>query len=83
MTQDPTPREMGYYMALAQVGFEMVVPIAVGFWLDGWLATTPWITSIAAVVGFVVGLLHIVVLTKRKERDESSRKSGPGKPTGE
>ena len=44
MSQDPTPREMGYSFALAQIGVEMVVPTLLGFWIDDWLATTPWIT---------------------------------------
>ena len=29
MPQEPTPREMGYYVALAQVGLEMVMPAVV------------------------------------------------------
>lgn len=74
MSQDPTPREMGYSFALAQVGIEMVLPTLVGYWIDSWLETTPWITIIAAVLGFAAGMIHLIVILKQKERDESSDK---------
>jgi ATP synthase protein I len=77
MSQDPTPREMGYYAALAQTGLEMVLPAVAGYFIDGWLETTPWITIIAAVLGFAAGLTHLVLLANRKERDESSNKKPP------
>ncbi len=77
MSQQPTPREMGYYAALAQVGTEMVIPIVAGYWLDDWLHTAPWITSIAAVVGFVAGMLHLILILRQKDRDESADKKPP------
>jgi F0F1-type ATP synthase assembly protein I len=77
MGQLPTPREMGYYAALAQTGVEMVVPAILGYFVDDWLGTTPWITVIAAVFGFVAGLTHMIVILKRKEREESADKKPP------
>ena len=74
MNQDSTPREMGYYVALSQVGIEMVLPTILGYWLDSWLETTPWITIVAAVFGFAGGMIHLIVILKQKERDESSGK---------
>ena len=65
---------MGYSFALAQVGIEMVLPTLVGYWIDSWLETTPWITIIAAVLGFAAGMIHLIVILKQKERDESSDK---------
>lgn len=77
MGQLPTPREMGYYAALAQTGVEMVVPAILGYFVDDWVGTTPWITVIAAVFGFVAGLTHMIVILKRKERDESADNKPP------
>lgn len=77
MNQEPTPREMGYYLALAQTGFEMVLPAVGGFYLDQWLETTPWITIVAAVFGFAGGLIHLIVILRQKDRDESSRPKPP------
>lgn len=77
MSNDPTPRELGYSFALAQIGAEMALPAFLGYWLDDWLETTPWITSCAAIFGFVAGMLHLVLILKQKERDESSNKTPP------
>jgi F0F1-type ATP synthase assembly protein I len=77
MTDEPTPREMGYYVALAQTGLEMVLPAAGGYFLDVWLGTTPWITIVAAVFGFAAGLTHMVLLLRQKERDERKDKTLP------
>jgi F0F1-type ATP synthase assembly protein I len=68
---------MGYYLALAQVGMEMAFPALLGYWLDDWLGTTPWITSSAAVFGFIAGMLHLIMILRQKERDERSDKKPP------
>ena len=60
--QMPDPRQLGKYLALAQVGFEMVVPIGLGVWLDGLLGWSPWLTVTGVVLGFVLGLVHIVAM---------------------
>lgn len=77
MSQETTPREMGYYLALGMTGIEMVIPAIAGFYLDEWLGTTPWITIIAAVLGFAAGLAHLIAILKQKERDESADKKPP------
>jgi len=77
MSQQSDRRELGYYIALAQVGLEMALPILVGYWLDDWLDTTPWITSFAAVFGFIAGLLHLILILRQKDRDERSGKKPP------
>jgi F0F1-type ATP synthase assembly protein I len=77
MGQEPTPREMGYYVALAQTGVEMVLPAVGGYFLDEWLDTKPWFTVIAAVLGFVLGFVHLLTILKQKERDESIDKKPP------
>jgi ATP synthase protein I len=77
MSQEPTPREMGYYARLGQVGVEMVLPIALGAYLDDWLGTSPWIVSGLAILGFAAGLIHLMAILKEKERDESADKKPP------
>lgn len=77
MANDPTPREMGYYAALAQTGLEMVLPAVGGFYLDQWLKTSPWITIVLGALGFAAGLIHLIVLLKQKEKDESSDRKPP------
>lgn len=77
MSEEPTPREMGYYAQLAQAGIEMFLPAALGAYLDDWLGTSPWITASLAVLGFAAGLIHLLVILKNKERDESADKKPP------
>jgi hypothetical protein len=77
MASQPSPRELGYYVALAQVGFEMALPPLGGYFLDQWMDTSPWFTSAAAVFGFVAGLTHLILILRQKERDERSDKKPP------
>jgi ATP synthase protein I len=77
MSQEPTPREMSYYARLGQVGVEMVLPVALGAYLDDWLGTSPWITAGLAILGFAAGMIHLLAILKEKERDESADKKPP------
>jgi F0F1-type ATP synthase assembly protein I len=67
---------MGFYFALAQVGLEMVAPIGVGLLIDysfGWL---PWATVVCTVLGFVGGMVHLVVMVQ--QHDAAERRRPPG-----
>jgi len=66
----PDSREMGYYFALAQIGLEMVAPMGLGIGLDYWFGWTPWATVIGLVLGFVGGLVHLVLLVQRHDAEE-------------
>lgn len=71
-------KELGYYFTLAQVGMEIVAPIGLGVFLDravwGW---GPWGLIGGAVIGFVGGLTHLVILGNRE--NGGSGKRGDGK----
>ncbi len=69
----PDPKELARYYSLAQVGLEMVVPIALGVWLDSRFGLMPWCTVAGVVVGLVGGMAHLLVMLKRFEK--------PGPPT--
>ena len=66
----PTRREMGILLALGQVGLEMVAPIAVGYLADRALGTVPWLAAGGAILGFVGGLVHLIVLVNKLDRSE-------------
>jgi F0F1-type ATP synthase assembly protein I len=75
MTQGaPDPKDVGRAYAMAQVGIEMVAPIGLGVALDYWLGWTPWATVAGAVFGFVGGLVHLVSMMNKENRN------GPTKP---
>ena len=70
----PDPRELGRYFALAQIGMEMVTPLGLGIAVDYFLNSTPWGAVVGAVLGFIGGMAHLIVLVNQP-RDTGS--SGP------
>jgi F0F1-type ATP synthase assembly protein I len=69
----PDPREIGHYFALAQVGLEMVVPVVAGLLVEGYFEWRPWGVVTGAVLGLVVGITHLVALLDRWERNRSDK----------
>jgi hypothetical protein len=70
--QLPDSREMGRYVALAQVGMEMVVPVGIGILLAVWLDWGPWPVIVGAALGLVGGLAHMVRLLNRSEKQDKT-----------
>ncbi len=44
------------------------IGLAMGYYLDLWLGTTPWLTLIFLLLGIVSGFRNIFILTKRELR---------------
>ena len=76
----PDAREMGKYMALAQVGVEMVVPLIVGLAIDSYVGTGPWLMVAGAVLGFVGGIMHLIALSNRQDRPGRKQEKEEDKP---
>jgi F0F1-type ATP synthase assembly protein I len=72
----PDSRELGYSFALAQIGFEMVGPIGIGLLVDWFLGSLPWATAICAVLGFVGGMTHLILMVSKHDAEE--RRPPPG-----
>jgi len=57
---------------LSKVGISMVaatsIGLALGYYLDKWLGTRPWLTPIFLLVGIVSGFRNIFILTRRELR---------------
>lgn len=57
---------------LSSVGISMVaatfIGLAIGYYLDRWLGTTPWLTLAFLVLGIVSGFRNIFILTTRELR---------------
>ncbi|HWG43621.1 MAG TPA: AtpZ/AtpI family protein [Gemmataceae bacterium] len=65
-------RELGRYLALSQIGLEMVVPIIAGLLVDYYLGWTPWATITGAVLGLCGGLVHLVHMLNKLDAKDSS-----------
>jgi F0F1-type ATP synthase assembly protein I len=61
-----------------QVAGALLVYIVIGFFLDRWLGTTPWLTIVGAAVGFaaMIGMLYRIGVQANRESQERRRKKG-------
>jgi F0F1-type ATP synthase assembly protein I len=75
-SDQPDPKELGFYFALAQVGLEMVAPVGAGAILDHYLRWGPWATAGGAVLGLVGGLAHLVAILNKHDRSSSEAERG-------
>ena len=62
-------RTLGF---LSSVGINLVaasvIGLAMGYYLDKWLETSPWLTLIFLLLGIVAGFRNIFILTTRELR---------------
>lgn len=68
----PNPRDLGYYVSLAQVGLEMVAPAGLGVVLDHYLNWSPWGVIVGAIFGLIAGLGHLIALSNRRKKNADS-----------
>ena len=51
------------------IGMEFVLPVYLGSVADRWWKTGPWLTIVGVLLGFAVGMIHVVQFARRKPRD--------------
>lgn len=56
------------------------IGLAMGYYLDRWLGTSPWLTLIFLLFGIVAGFRNIFILTQRelKRQDDEKQDDGEG-----
>ncbi|MBV8487963.1 MAG: AtpZ/AtpI family protein [Planctomycetaceae bacterium] len=47
---------------ITTIGLEFALPACLGFGLDRWWRTSPWLTVIGAFLGLGIGMLHVIRL---------------------
>lgn len=77
-------RELGKYSALGlEMALSVVIGMAIGYYLDRWLGTGPWLTVVWIGLGFAAGVRSLYRAAVRSgkdlERDEEGRRK-PGGP---
>jgi ATP synthase protein I len=68
----PMAVAMEWSARLTTIALEMVIPPAGGYWLDGRIGTSPAFVIVGAILGFVLGIFHLVQLA-RQQRPPTSR----------
>jgi F0F1-type ATP synthase assembly protein I len=56
---------LGWSIRAAMIGSEMAMPAVVGWLVDMWLNTLPWVTVAGTLLGFALGMTHVFFLAKQ------------------
>lgn len=70
---DPTPPSplssgVGWASRVTTLGLEFCLPPLAGVWVDNRMGTRPWGLLVGAILGFAVGLTHLVQLARGSTR---------------
>ena len=78
---DPLALAMEWVSKITTVALEMVLPAIGGGYLDQRLGTKYWALA-GLVLGFTVGMWHLLQMTKVKRSDDGGKKGGEGDGSG-
>lgn len=72
-------RELGRYSALGlEMAVSVLIGLAIGYYLDKWLGTGPWLTVLWIGIGFAAGVrsLYRAALRSGKALEENGKDRG-------
>ena len=69
----PMAAAMQWVNRIMTICLEMVIPAGLGYWLDRKWNSEPWLLVCGAVVGFVLGMWHLLQLAKISEKPHETR----------
>ena len=72
-------RELGRYSALGlEMAASVLIGLAIGYYLDKWLGTGPWLMVLWVGIGFAAGVrsLYRAALRSGKELEENGKNRG-------
>ena len=56
-----------------ELGVSVGVGALLGYWLDSWLHTAPWMTLLWLVAGVIAGFRSLIRVMRRLEREQGSK----------
>jgi F0F1-type ATP synthase assembly protein I len=68
---------MDWGTRITTIGLEFGLPAVLGYGLDRWWHTAPWLTIAGAVSGLLIGMMHVLRLPQELARSSSLRRPGP------
>lgn len=65
----------GYVLAsrAMSIGFQMIIPVGVGWWADSAWKTSPWLMLLGVVFGFVVSMMELMQLARESAPPKKSQ----------
>ncbi|HZW36879.1 MAG: AtpZ/AtpI family protein [Deltaproteobacteria bacterium] len=76
-------RELGRYSALGlEMAISVVIGLAIGYYLDKWLGTSPWLTVVWIALGFAAGVRSLYRAAVQSEKDLKKSEEEKRKPGG-
>jgi ATP synthase protein I len=67
-------KQIAYYSTLGlEMGLAVAVGVGIGYYLDKWLGTTPWLLILFLFFGIVAGFRSLYRALKRLEREDKER----------
>lgn len=77
-------RELGKYSALGlEMAISVVIGMAIGYYLDKWLGTSPWLTIVWIGLGFAAGVRSLYRSAVQSEKDLDKNEEEKRKPGGQ
>jgi ATP synthase protein I len=75
----PNALVQGYMWAsrAMTIAMQAVVPAALGYWLDRWWGTAPWLVILGTVLGFACMLMDLIRLTQPPSRNDNPTRPAP------
>jgi len=74
-------RELGKYSALGlELAISVVLGLAIGYYLDKWLGTGPWMTVVWIGIGFAAGVRSLYRAALRSGKDLEKEEEAKRKP---
>jgi ATP synthase protein I len=76
-------RELGKYSALGlEMALSVVIGLGIGYYLDRWLGTAPWLMILWIAFGFAAGVRSLYRAAVQSGKDLEKDEEGRGKPGG-
>lgn len=66
---------MTWVNQITGVALTMAVPTGLGYLLDDWWGTLPWVTCLGAVIGFAAGMQQLMGMARRAEERAAENKA--------